>query len=213
LNVPSDMGHTLLTFGAVFSFTGYSPAQQILCRILKNNLPILEDIEVHFVQHESIAKVSDYGGKHGHTATVDVSVSIDSAGSHGHSHSLSTNDSGSHGHSFNGSTGYSNSHSHSVSGSVGSTGSHSHSVNGSISSGGSHSHNARASADRLWIAESGEHNHNVTIQGATRSAGTINLVRHDSSLVKGEFTIQLRAAQGGNISVSQRYIHAMTLRK
>ncbi|MFI7901957.1 phage tail protein, partial [Acinetobacter baumannii] len=31
LNVPSDMGHTVLTFGAVFSFTGYSPKQQVYC--------------------------------------------------------------------------------------------------------------------------------------------------------------------------------------
>ncbi|WP_246891692.1 TipJ family phage tail tip protein, partial [Acinetobacter baumannii] len=37
LNVPSDMGHTVLTFGAVFSFTGYSPKQQVYCRVLKND--------------------------------------------------------------------------------------------------------------------------------------------------------------------------------
>ncbi|HCQ62400.1 MAG TPA: phage tail protein, partial [Acinetobacter nosocomialis] len=55
LNVPSDMGHTVLTFGAVFSFTGYSPKQQVYCRVLKNDQVVFEDLEVHFIEHTSVA--------------------------------------------------------------------------------------------------------------------------------------------------------------
>ncbi|MFI7981318.1 phage tail protein, partial [Acinetobacter baumannii] len=58
LNVPSDMGHTVLTFGAVFSFTGYSPKQQVYCRVLKNDQVVFEDLEVHFIEHTSVASIN-----------------------------------------------------------------------------------------------------------------------------------------------------------
>ena len=50
------------------------------------------------------------------------------------------------------------------------------------------------------------------LDGEVRVAGTLNLSRHDSTLIAGTFQLQLKA-EGGNINVSQRYIHAMTMRK
>lgn len=200
LSVPSDMGHTLLTFGAVFSFIGYSDAQQIYCRILKDNLPILEDVEVHFNQHEAIATTSAMGGEHFHNARLSLSGSTGNAGSHSHGNNFSIRSDGNHSHGATGGV------------SVYSGGSHSHSMSGSISSDGSHNHSVSITGS-VDIDPFSNHSHGINVQNKSRSAGTINLVRHDSSLTKGTFAIQLRAVQGGNISVSQRYIHAMTLRK
>ena len=56
-------------------------------------------------------------------------------------------------------------------------------------------------------------NHNVEIRVSERSEGTLNISRHDSTLIAGTFELQLRSDSGGNVNVSQRYIHAMTMRK
>ncbi len=90
LNVPSDMGHTVLTFGAVFSFTGYSQKQQVYCRVLKNDQVVFEDLEVHFIEHTSVASITDANGSHNHNgSTVSVSGSTGQDGSHSHSFSVS----------------------------------------------------------------------------------------------------------------------------
>ncbi|RDF63163.1 phage tail protein [Acinetobacter baumannii] len=193
LAVPSDMGHTTLTFGAVFSFTGYSPKQQVLCRVLKNDQVVFEDLEVHFIEHSSIALITDANGSHNHNgSTVNVSGN--------------TGQDGSHSHSFN------------VSGTTGSTNAggdyhnHSFNANGSTNSNGSHSHSVNLSGN-VVMSEGGAHTHNITVQGNSRSAGTLNISRHDSTGIAGTFKLQLKAVAGGSMNVSQRYIHAMTMRK
>ena len=107
LNVPSDMGHTVLTFGAVFSFTGYSPKQQVYCRVLKNDKVVFEDLEVHFIEHTSVASITDANGMHNHNGSaVSVSGNTGQDGSHSHSYNVngttgSTNAGGTfHSHSF-----------------------------------------------------------------------------------------------------------------
>ncbi|HDI2994951.1 TPA: phage tail protein, partial [Acinetobacter baumannii] len=193
LAVPSDMGHTTLTFGAVFSFTGYSPKQQVLCRVLKNDQVVFEDLEVHFIEHSSVALITDANGSHNHNgSTVNVSGN--------------TGQDGSHSHSFN------------ASGTTGSTNaggdyhSHSFNANGSTNSNGSHSHSVNLSGN-VVMSEGGAHTHNITVQGNSRSAGTLNISRHDSTGIAGTFKLQLKAVSGGSMNVSQRYIHAMTMRK
>ncbi|WP_407580969.1 phage tail protein [Acinetobacter pittii] len=193
LAVPSDMGHTTLTFGAVFSFTGYSPKQQVLCRVLKNDQVVFEDLEVHFIEHNSVALITDANGSHNHNgSTVNVSGS--------------TGQDGSHGHSFN------------VSGTTGSTNaggdyhSHSFNANGNTNNNGSHSHSVNLSGN-VVMSEGGAHTHNITVQGNSRSAGTLNISRHDSTGIAGTFKLQLKAVAGGSMNVSQRYIHAMTMRR
>ncbi|TPU31232.1 DUF1983 domain-containing protein, partial [Acinetobacter baumannii] len=193
LAVPSDMGHTTLTFGAVFSFTGYSPKQQVLCRVLKNDQVVFEDLEVHFIEHSSVALITDANGSHNHNgSTVNVSGN--------------TGQDGSHSHSFNssGTTGSTNA--------GGTFHSHSFNANGSTNSNGSHSHSVNLSGN-VVMSEGGAHTHNITVQGNSRSAGTLNISRHDSTGIAGTFKLQLKAVSGGSMNVSQRYIHAMTMRK
>jgi len=193
LNVPSDMGHTVLTFGAVFSFTGYSPKQQVYCRVLKNDQVVFEDLEVHFIEHNSVALITDANGSHNHNgSTVNVSGTTGQDGSHSHSYNV------------NGTTGSTNAggtyhnHSFSASGSTGNVGGHSH----SFSAGGN-----------ITMSEGGAHTHKITVQGTSRSAGTLNISRHDSTGIYGTYKLQLRVVSGGSMNVSQRYIHAMTMRK
>ncbi|MHC3082214.1 TipJ family phage tail tip protein [Acinetobacter nosocomialis] len=193
LNVPSDMGHTVLTFGAVFSFTGYSQKQQVYCRVLKNDQVVFEDLEVHFIEHTSVASITDANGSHNHNGS---SVSV----------SGSTGQDGSHSHSF------------SVSGTTGSTNAggtfhnHSFSSNGNTNNSGSHSHSVNLSGN-IAMSEGGEHKHNISVTGSSRSAGTLNISRHDSTGIFGTYKLQLRVVAGGSMNVSQRYIHAMTMRK
>ncbi|USE84355.1 host specificity protein J [Acinetobacter tibetensis] len=191
LAVPSDMGHTILTFGAVFSFTSYTSQQRLLCRVLKNGNVVFEDLEVHFVDYDSVGVTSDNSGQHQHSVSVTVNGSA--------------NDAGNHSHSFSGSTG--NSSAGSVANSF-----HSHNYNGSTNSGGSHGHNLSLNANASMGLD-GIHSHNITIRGSARSAGTLNISRHDSTGIAGTFQLQLKSGSGGNVSVSQRYIHAMTMRK
>ncbi|HHP4810562.1 TPA: TipJ family phage tail tip protein [Acinetobacter baumannii] len=193
LNVPSDMGHTVLTFGAVFSFTGYSPKQQVYCRVLKNDQVVFEDLEVHFIEHTSVASITDANGMHNHNGSaVSVSGNTGQDGSHSHSYNV------------NGTTGSTNA--------GGTFHSHSFSANGNTNSGGSHSHTVSLSGS-VTMSDGGEHRHNILVTGNSRSAGTINISRHDSTGIAGTFKLQLRVVAGGSMNVSQRYIHAMTMRK
>ena len=191
LAVPADMGHTILTFGSVFSFVSYTSSQRLLCRVLKNGSVLFEDLEVHFMDYASVGTTTQNSGQHNHGITINVSGSM--------------TDSGSHSHSFNGNT--QNSTAGTISGS-----SHNHSYNGSTNTTGSHSHNLSLSGSASMGLD-GIHNHNVEIRGSARSAGTLNISRHDSTLIAGTFELQLRSDSGGNVNVSQRYIHAMTMRK
>ncbi|MDR9557333.1 TipJ family phage tail tip protein [Acinetobacter baumannii] len=193
LNVPSDMGHTVLTFGAVFSFTGYSPKKQVYCRVLKNDQVVFEDLEVHFIEHTSVASITDANGMHNHNGSaVSVSGNTGQDGSHSHSYNV------------NGTTGSTNA--------GGTFHSHSFSANGNTNSGGSHSHTVSLSGN-VTMSDGGEHRHNILVTGNSRSAGTINISRHDSTGIAGTFKLQLRVVAGGSMNVSQRYIHAMTMRK
>ncbi|PZT87747.1 MAG: phage tail protein [Acinetobacter sp.] len=191
LAVPADMGHTILTFGAVFSFTSYTSQQRLLCRVLKNGNVVFEDLEVHFIDYASVGTTTQNSGQHQHAVTVSVSGTASDAGSHNHS--------------FSGST------ANSSAGSV-SNSNHSHNYSGSTSTAGSHSHSLNLSASAS-MGQDGIHSHNVEIKGSSRSAGTLNISRHDSTLIAGTFELQLRSDSGGNVNVSQRYIHAMTMRK
>lgn len=191
LAVPADMGHTILTFGAVFSFTSYTSQQRLLCRVLKNGNVVFEDLEVHFIDYASVGTTTQNSGQHQHAVTVSVSGTASDAGSHNHS--------------FSGST------ANSSAGSV-SNSNHSHNYSGSTSTAGSHSHSLNLSASAS-MGRDGIHSHNVEIKGSSRSAGTLNISRHDSTLIAGTFELQLRSDSGGNVNVSQRYIHAMTMRK
>jgi len=193
LNVPSDMGHTVLTFGAVFSFTGYSPKQQVYCRVLKNDQVVFEDLEVHFIEHNSVALITDANGSHNHNgSTVNVSGTTGQDGSH------------SHGFGVSGTTGSTNA--------GGTYHNHSFSASGSTGNVGGHSHSFSASGN-ITMSEGGAHTHKITVQGTSRSAGTLNISRHDSTGIYGTYKLQLRVVAGGSMNVSQRYIHAMTMRK
>lgn len=191
LNVPSDMGHTILTFGAVFSFNSYTSQQRLLCRVLKNGNVVFEDLEVHFIDYASVGVTSSNSGQHQHGMTMNLTGSTSSAGGHNHSFSGSTSNTSISGVS-------NSSHSHNYSGSSGSTGAHTHSLNldGSVTMG-----------------LDGIHRHDVEIRGSARSAGTLNISRHDSTGIAGAFQLQLKSTSGGSVNVSQRYIHAMTMRK
>ncbi len=193
LNVPSDMGHTVLTFGAVFSFTGYSQKQQVYCRVLKNDQVVFEDLEVHFIEHTSVASITDANGSHNHNgSTVSVSGNTGQDGSH------------SHGFGVSGTTGSTNA--------GGTFHSHSFSSNGNTNNSGSHSHSVSLGGN-ITMSEGGEHKHNISVTGSSRSAGTLNISRHDSTGIYGTYKLQLRVVAGGSMNVSQRYIHAMTMRK
>ena len=191
LNVPSDMGHTILTFGAVFSFSSYTSQQRLLCRVLKNGNVVFEDLEVHFIDYASVGVTSSNRGQHQHGISVNVSGSMGTSGGHNHS--------------FSGST--SNSSAGNVSNST-----HSHNYNGSTNSSGSHNHSLNLNASASMGLD-GAHSHEVEIRGSARSAGTLNISRHDSTGIAGAFQLQLKSTSGGSVNVSQRYIHAMTMRK
>ncbi len=191
LAVPADMGHTILTFGSVFSFASYTSSQRLLCRVLKNGAVVFEDLEVHFIDYASVGTTTQNSGSHQHGISISVDGSMSDAGNHNHSYSGNT----------------SNSQAGSVSNS-----NHNHSYNGTTGSNGGHSHNMSLRGSATMSLD-GIHSHDVSIRGSARSAGTINLSRHDSTLIAGTFELQLRSDSGGNVNVSQRYIHAMTMRK
>ncbi|WP_075174804.1 TipJ family phage tail tip protein [Acinetobacter indicus] len=192
LNVPSDMGHTILTFGAVFSFQGFAAKQQLLCRVLKNGNVVFEDLEVFFLDSATVGMTTQTSGYHNHRIELDISGTISSAGNHSHS-------------TPGGNTGSSNAGDWSTS--------HYHSYGGgNTSSAGYHDHGLSLRSSASTVADNG-HTHNIDIQNQSKGAGTLNLSRHDSTGIAGSFQLQLRSASGGNVTVSQRYIHAMTMRK
>lgn len=192
LNVPSDMGHTILTFGAVFSFQGFAAKQQLLCRVLKNGNVVFEDLEVFFLDSATVGMTTQTSGYHDHRIELDISGTISSAGNHTHS-------------TPGGNTGSSNAGDWSTN--------HYHSYGGgNTSSSGYHSHGLSLRSTASTVADNG-HAHNIDIQNQSKGAGTLNLSRHDSTGIAGTFQLQLRSASGGNVTVSQRYIHAMTMRK
>ncbi|MGA6101743.1 hypothetical protein ACPESL_06120 [Psychrobacter pocilloporae] len=154
LAVPSDMGHTMLNFNAIFNFPGYARVQSILCRIVKGGAVIADNIEVFFSEARSVTMT-----------TTSFNLSHD------------------HGASFSGSA-YNGSGYSSVSGHV------------TIQNGGG-----------------GAHSHRVDIANDNRNAGTFSLSRHDSTGVAGVYELQMRVSSGGTANLSQRYIHAITMRR
>ena len=192
LNVPSDMGHTILTFGAVFSFQGFAAKQQLLCRVLKNGNVVFEDLEVFFLDSATVGMTTQTSGYHNHRIELDISGTISSAGNHSHSTPGGNTSSSNAGD-------WSTSHYHSYGG-------------GNTSSSGYHDHGLSLRSSASTVADNG-HAHNIDIQNQSKGAGTLNLSRHDSTGIAGSFQLQLRSASGGNVTVSQRYIHAMTMRK
>lgn len=193
LYVPADMGHTILTFGAVFSFIGFSTKQQILCRVLKNGNVVFENLEVFYLESNTVGKTTSLSGSHSHGVSVSFSGNTSNEGSHSHSVSVSGN------------TGSTNAggtfHSHSFSDSAG------------TNSAGTHSHSFNVNSSSFTSAADPGHTHSVDIDNQSRGAGTMNISRHDSTGISGTFQLQLIAVSGGTINVSQRYIHAMTMRK
>ena len=81
-----------------------------------------------------------------------------------------------------------------------------------MGSDGGHSHNLNLNGSATTGLD-GIHSHNVSVKGSSRSAGTLNISRHDSTGIAGAFQLQLKSTSGGSVNVSQRYIHAMTMRK
>ena len=63
------------------------------------------------------------------------------------------------------------------------------------------------------MGSGGGHQHTFESQSKSKGAGTLNISRHDSTGIAGKFELQLMVAAGSNATVSQRYIHAMTMRK
>lgn len=65
----------------------------------------------------------------------------------------------------------------------------------------------------IGYTSTGAHNHNIDVANDNRNAGSFSLSRHDSTGVAGTYELQMRVAHGGTANLSQRYIHAMTMRR
>lgn len=65
----------------------------------------------------------------------------------------------------------------------------------------------------ISYSTSGSHTHNIDVANDNRNAGSFSLSRHDSTGVAGTYQLQMRVADGGTANLSQRYIHAMTMRR
>jgi|GEM_PF-6697679 len=65
----------------------------------------------------------------------------------------------------------------------------------------------------IGYATTGSHSHNIDVANDNRNAGSFALSRHDSTGVAGTYELQMRVADGGTANLSQRYIHAMTMRR
>ena len=65
----------------------------------------------------------------------------------------------------------------------------------------------------IGYSTSGSHTHNIDVANDNRNAGSFSLSRHDSTGVAGTYELQMRVADGGTANLSQRYIHAMTMRR
>jgi hypothetical protein len=70
-----------------------------------------------------------------------------------------------------------------------------------------------AGSVNIGYANTGPHSHKVEIANDNRNAGSFSLSRHDSTGVAGIYELQMRVANGGTANLSQRYIHAMTMRR
>lgn len=196
LYVPAGMGHTMLTFNAVFNFGGFDAAQQLLCRIVKGDQVIVNDLEVFYNESDAQEIITGFAGSHTHGASASFNGSTGSAGTHTHSGSVS----------LSGQTGVAT---------VG-TSSHSHSIGGSNSfntaSGGDHSHSVSGSVNVSVQSDAG-HSHTIRSTNKSRNAGTIAVSRHDSSEVDGVYYLQIKVARGSAVNLSNRYIHAITMRR
>ncbi|MCK6052522.1 TipJ family phage tail tip protein [Moraxella osloensis] len=196
LYVPAGMGHTMLTFNAVFNFGGFDSAQQLLCRIVKGDQVIVNDLEVFYNESDAQEIVTGHAGSHSHGVSTSFSGSTSNTGSHTHGGSVSLN--GSTGSAFVGNS----SHSHSIGGNssfnTSSSGDHSHSVSGSVS---------------VSVQSDAGHSHTIRSTNKSRNAGTIAVSRHDSSEVDGVYYLQIKVARGSAVNLSNRYIHAITMRR
>ncbi len=196
LYVPAGMGHTMLTFNAIFSFIGYSRSQQLLCRILKDDKVIVNDLEVFFNEASAEEFTTGWGGSHNHSATASFSGTTSQSGDHSHNGNANIN--GSTSSAWVGNSG----HSHSIfaNGSVNTNtaGGHSHSINGSV--------NVTVNADN-------GHTHTIKGLNLNRNAGTISVSRHDSSEIDGMYYFQVKVVSESRANLSQRYIHAITMRR
>ena len=196
LYVPAAMGHTMLTFNAVFNFGGFDAAQQLLCRIVKGDQVIVNDLEVFYNESDAQEIVTGHAGSHTHGVSTSFSGSTSNTGSHTHGGSVSLN--GSTGSAFVGTS----SHSHSIGGNssfnTSSSGDHSHSVSGSVS---------------VSVQSDAGHSHTMRSTNKSRNAGTIAVSRHDSSEVDGVYYLQIKVARGSAVNLSNRYIHAITMRR
>lgn len=196
LYVPAAMGHTMLTFNAVFNFGGFDAAQQLLCRIVKGDQVIVNDLEVFYNESDAQEIVTGHAGSHTHGVSTSFSGSTSNIGSHTHGGSVSLN--GSTGSAFVGTS----SHSHSIGGNssfnTSSSGGHSHSVSGSVS---------------VSVQSDAGHSHTMRSTNKSRNAGTIAVSRHDSSEVDGVYYLQIKVARGSAVNLSNRYIHAITMRR
>lgn len=196
LYVPAGMGHTMLSFNAVFNFGGFDAAQQLLCRIVKGDQVIVDDLEVFYNESDAQEIVTGHAGSHSHGVNTSFSGSTSNTGSHTHGGSVSLN--GSTGSAFVGTS----SHSHSIGGNssfnTSSSGDHSHSVSGSVS---------------VSVQSDAGHSHTIRSTNKSRNAGTIAVSRHDSSEVDGVYYLQIKVARGSAVNLSNRYIHAITMRR
>lgn len=59
----------------------------------------------------------------------------------------------------------------------------------------------------------GSHSHEVQVANDNRNAGSFALSRHDSTGAAGIYELQMRVSNGGTANISQRYIHAITMRR
>ena len=59
----------------------------------------------------------------------------------------------------------------------------------------------------------GGHSHAVEVANDNRNAGSFALSRHDSTGAAGIYELQMRVSNGGTANISQRYIHAITMRR
>ena len=197
LYVPAGMGHTMLTFNAVFNFGSFDVGQQLLCRIVKGDQVIVNDLEVFYNESDAKEFMTETAGSHSHSANGNFNTSTATGGSHSHTGSVSISGQTSseyangsmHSHSFNGSSG-----------------------NVSISNDSGHSHSVTGSVNINVNSDMG-HSHTIRSTNKSRNAGTISVSRHDSSKVDGVYYLQIRVGRGSAVNLSNRYIHAMTMRR
>lgn len=65
----------------------------------------------------------------------------------------------------------------------------------------------------VMSTNTGSHGHNIDVANDNRNAGSFALSRHDSTGAAGIYELQMRVSNGGTANISQRYIHAITMRR